>query len=184
MSVHFANFMGTMLNYPVHIKTEKLIEIMEEAVSAMETHSTPQFIYLQMKYWRELLLQHSINDMITEYVVKKVCSILKLDVISFHTTYFSSVRYLLKVGFKEDFADTELNGFVFIVSQDEKEDTQEKFIQVSKTLRKDLKKDIKKCSICSIPAKKSCSVCKSIYYCCREHQTQDWKRHKKECGKL
>ena len=26
-----------------------------------------------------------------------------------------------------------------------------------------------------------CGGCKDIHYCCKEHQTEDWKRHKKEC---
>ena len=30
-------------------------------------------------------------------------------------------------------------------------------------------------------AKGLCSSCKDVHYCCREHQTADWKRHKKEC---
>lgn len=29
-----------------------------------------------------------------------------------------------------------------------------------------------------------CSGCKIVYYCCKEHQTSDWKNHKKVCKKL
>ncbi len=31
---------------------------------------------------------------------------------------------------------------------------------------------------------KHCSACKSVYYCSRECQKSDWKRHKKECKKI
>ena len=35
---------------------------------------------------------------------------------------------------------------------------------------------------CSLEvAKGLCSGCKAVHYCCKEHQTEDWKRHKKEC---
>ena len=30
-------------------------------------------------------------------------------------------------------------------------------------------------------SKGQCSGCKKIHYCSREHQTRDWKRHKKDC---
>jgi hypothetical protein len=26
-----------------------------------------------------------------------------------------------------------------------------------------------------------CSKCKKVFYCCKEHQKDDWKRHKKTC---
>jgi len=31
---------------------------------------------------------------------------------------------------------------------------------------------------------RACSKCRSAFYCSREHQLQDWKRHKKECAKI
>mmetsp|Transcript_15324 Transcript_15324/g.44341 ORF Transcript_15324/g.44341 Transcript_15324/m.44341 type:complete len:144 (-) Transcript_15324:398-829(-) len=38
-----------------------------------------------------------------------------------------------------------------------------------------------KCAVCSEPAPKRCNDCKAVYYCSREHQIEDWKRHKKAC---
>lgn len=39
------------------------------------------------------------------------------------------------------------------------------------------------CAVCQVPATSHCGRCKSVYYCGREHQTSDWKDHKKSCGK-
>jgi len=42
----------------------------------------------------------------------------------------------------------------------------------------------KECTVCGATQNlKRCSKCHVVYYCGREHQTQDWKRHKKECQK-
>jgi hypothetical protein len=38
----------------------------------------------------------------------------------------------------------------------------------------------KTCSVCSKAASYRC-VCKSVYYCGKEHQKQDWKNHKGNC---
>lgn len=38
------------------------------------------------------------------------------------------------------------------------------------------------CGICKVKAKKTCSRCPQTY-CCREHQVEDWKSHKKVCCK-
>ena len=36
-----------------------------------------------------------------------------------------------------------------------------------------------KCAVCVAVSTLCCSVCKTTYYCCRDHQAQDWKAHKK-----
>ena len=38
------------------------------------------------------------------------------------------------------------------------------------------------CGVCSVPAKNKCAKCEKIYYCCRDHQVADWKRHKIDCS--
>ena len=39
-----------------------------------------------------------------------------------------------------------------------------------------------KCEICNSKLNLSfCGRCKSIYYCSKEHQKQDWPEHKKNC---
>ena len=40
------------------------------------------------------------------------------------------------------------------------------------------------CAICGKESFLFCGKCKTTYYCCREHQKQDWKEHKKSCGKV
>ena len=36
---------------------------------------------------------------------------------------------------------------------------------------------------CSAEGSKQCSRCKEVHYCSREHRVEDWKRHRKTCGK-
>eukprot|EP00347_Sterkiella_histriomuscorum_P021824 403332639 len=40
------------------------------------------------------------------------------------------------------------------------------------------------CNICKKPATNLCSKCKSVYYCNRDHQLEDWKIHKQVCKQL
>jgi hypothetical protein len=42
----------------------------------------------------------------------------------------------------------------------------------------------RKCVVCGVASKQSCSVCGDAYYCSREHQKQDWKTHKTTCQKI
>jgi hypothetical protein len=55
--------------------------------------------------------------------------------------------------------------------------------------------DSKKCNIkfknlyvletsCHAVASKACARCKSVYYCCVEHQKEDWAKHKTRCKKI
>lgn len=40
-----------------------------------------------------------------------------------------------------------------------------------------------KCSICDKPGSKVCGACELAFYCSKEHQKQDWHRHKANCCK-
>lgn len=44
-------------------------------------------------------------------------------------------------------------------------------------------KMIKYCLVpnCNEISNLTCSACKTVYYCGRLHQTEDWKSHKKNC---
>jgi hypothetical protein len=37
------------------------------------------------------------------------------------------------------------------------------------------------CAVCTQPAKQRCGGCHVTYYCCRDHQRLDWKRHRNQC---
>ncbi len=38
------------------------------------------------------------------------------------------------------------------------------------------------CNVCQKVATNQCAKCKQVFYCSREHQKQDWKDHKQQCG--
>ena len=41
---------------------------------------------------------------------------------------------------------------------------------------------IQRCAICGkLEGLSKCGKCKQAWYCCRDHQIEDWKNHKKEC---
>jgi len=40
------------------------------------------------------------------------------------------------------------------------------------------------CLVCGIPSTKSCSSCKTAFYCGGDHQKQDWRSHKEYCRKV
>jgi len=40
------------------------------------------------------------------------------------------------------------------------------------------------CNACAKPASSRCAGCKSVAYCCKEHQKADWKAHKAQCHLL
>jgi len=39
------------------------------------------------------------------------------------------------------------------------------------------------CALCGIAANKRCARCGVVFYCSKEHQTEDWKVHKQNCQK-
>ncbi|KAG7298115.1 hypothetical protein JYU34_018884 [Plutella xylostella] len=41
--------------------------------------------------------------------------------------------------------------------------------------------ELARCAVCSTETQKRCSRCLKIYYCSKEHQREDWKRHASEC---
>ena len=67
---------------------------------------------------------------------------------------------------------------------------------LSNTQKKEIKKMAKEsngritmnsiCEFCSeiSPHLQKCGACRSVSYCCKEHQAEDWKEHKKECKHL
>ena len=40
------------------------------------------------------------------------------------------------------------------------------------------------CIVCGNKASQRCSACRTVYYCCRVHQREDWPNHKQECFAL
>ena len=46
-------------------------------------------------------------------------------------------------------------------------------------------KPLRTCGLCAYKEKgmHKCGRCKSMYYCCKAHHTEDWKRHRTECSR-
>lgn len=57
----------------------------------------------------------------------------------------------------------------------------EMIMHLPKSLADDMSTARYVCKVCETRCDTKCERCKSIWYCCREHQLQDWKRHKKNC---
>jgi hypothetical protein len=185
MSIFIANFNNVNINFPIHITKEELFETLDESVEKMEIlQCSPYFSYLQLKKIEKLIDDNSVNGNVTQYVIEKVCGIIGVEVMKFILGYFTLIHHLIKHKYKNDELTFDNYGFVVATPKIDVDNTPEEFKKITKLLRKDWKKEMKVCGICSNPADKLCGICKSIYYCCREHQTEDWKRHKKECGKL
>lgn len=41
--------------------------------------------------------------------------------------------------------------------------------------------NLQACTVCSAPTTNKCSSCKSVSYCSKDHQKEDWKNHKDFC---
>ncbi|XP_070507233.1 protein vreteno-like isoform X1 [Chironomus tepperi] len=62
-------------------------------------------------------------------------------------------------------------------------------IDLKKSLCTIIKEDVKSCAFCGdINSEFICNGCSTMYfatfYCCKDHQERDWKRHKNECKSL
>lgn len=75
---------------------------------------------------------------------------------------------VIKAGIAKDDND---NGFMFVSDQD----TQ----AMSTKMRKRI---YRLCPICNLRSSLKCSRCE-VHYCSREHQKEDWAKHKSICGK-
>ena len=70
------------------------------------------------------------------------------------------------------FENDHLGSVEFCVAEDDNEDMEKRL--------KNILNKFKCCEVCNIQTKKMCK-CKLAYYCCEEHQKQDWKKHKSLC---
>jgi hypothetical protein len=182
MSLYLSTFKGITINYPYHTSKDKFFELFDKLVEEIKKIASVEDVYLEMKKVEGLILENRVNGEITQFVLEKVSKIMKLELSVFITSWFANINFLIKHKYKNAELSADDYGFVIGFPNTEEENTLEKTMKLAKSFRKDFKKDKKICGVCAEPAEKLCVICKSIYYCCREHQKQDWKRHKKECG--
>jgi len=175
-------FKKVSINFPYHTSKDKFFELLDALVEEIKKTATADDVYWEMKKVEGLIMENRVNGEITQFVLEKVCRIMKFELRDFIISWFANIHFLIK----HKYRNAELSGddYAFVISfpDTEEENTLEQTMKLAKSLRKDHKKRLKVCGVCAEPADKLCVICKSIYYCCREHQKQDWKRHKKECG--
>jgi len=173
-----AFFNGTPVNFPFISSKQKIFTHFEDAIKGYE--DDVEFYYKQTEYWESEMNKVAINGVVSIKLEKKLANQLGFDSIErFRILFNINVYYLLKKG---RIVDDENFGFI-ITEVPNTESNINKIISSVKSFDKILTAQMKSCGLCRQPAKTLCSKCKKIYYCCRECQVTDWKKHKMECEK-
>lgn len=161
-SVYLAFFNGTPLQFPSvdELEIKKLESFIDESIKSYNNDT--EFYLNQTKAIEQKIHELSKNNVLTKSIILETASQLGFDnELSLIIIWFCNIKYLLN---KKIIKDDNNNGFQYIAAD-----------------KKTLKKLTKHCEICGILSSKCCPTCKSAYYCCAEHQKQDWKIHKKYC---
>eukprot|EP01083_Nonionella_stella_P039410 107177_1 len=113
------------------------------------------------------------------YFGEKVCEYdtdqsLDSDVCDFVENWHCSDDYL--VNKIQDIHTADEDNIDFVSEQEQEEEEEEE-----KEEEKDGSDNEISCLVCGTSACSRCSRCKRAFYCSKEHQKADWKRHKKEC---
>ena len=99
MSIIIGTFNGTSVNFPYHIQPEKLFDILNEMIEELGEHHTLEEAYEQLVEIDNLICANSVNGVVTQYVIEKVCKILEQDAETFVFTFYSCIYYLLQNNF-------------------------------------------------------------------------------------
>ena len=167
-----AFFNGTPLGFPFLTSKEKLFNILDKSIEkGCFEEGTPEFYYAQTALWEKILCDNAKNGFVREKEVEKVAKLLGFsNGDTFITTWFLNIYYLTKIG---RIPDDNNFGFLIMEGKDIRNVAQEAF--------QDAYKQTLTCGVCQSPSKTKCSRCLKVYYCCRDCQMADWKKHKKVC---
>jgi hypothetical protein len=169
-SVNQAFFNGTGLTFPVIMPSKKLFEFIDEQILLYDKNDI-EFYYEQTKQMEKTLNDNAKNGFCREKEQEKVAKILGYknarDMI---TIWFCNIRFLIKMGRIQDD-----NNFGFLIMEGGD------IFNVAQEAFQDAYKETLTCGVCQTPSKTKCSRCLKVYYCCRDCQMADWKKHKKVC---
>lgn len=161
-----AYFNGTPLSFPYKTSKTELFALLDENVK--EYDSDWEFYLEQTKDIEKQLFELSGGRELTIDVIAKVADKLGQTWDKLTVMWFLNIKYLLDKGVIKDDNN---NGFLVIGGD-------------KKTVKRVRKIMGSVCIVCKKEAKHKCSKCGLAQYCCKEHQVENWKEHKKYCGKL
>jgi hypothetical protein len=165
-----AFFNGTGLTFPVIIPSKKIFEFIDEQILSYDKNDI-EFYYKQTDHMEKTINKNAKNGFCREKEQEKVAKILGFkNAYGLIIIWFCNIRFLLKMGRIQDD-----NNFGFLTMEGND------IMSVAKDLFKDLYKQTLTCGVCQAPSKTKCSRCLKVYYCCKDCQLADWKKHKKVC---
>jgi len=178
-SVISAYFKGTPFHFPFIASAKKVFGLLEEASNDYDKHTEDdiEFYYRQMEYYEHEANKFAINGILSTKKIKKL---------AIHLGFEDDSRFLIRCNIviyhllkHKRIPDNESFGFVIEIGSNPM--SIDVMMEEIKITNKELTEQKKSCGLCSQPATQLCSICKKIYYCCREHQKSHWKEHKTIC---
>jgi len=165
-----AFFNGTGIAFPYTIPSKKLFEFLDEQILSYDKNDI-EFYYKQTEQIENTLCDNAKNGFCREKEYEKVAKLLGFEnMVGMIIIWFCNIRYLTKIG---RIPEDNKFGFLIMEGKDIRYFAQEAF--------QDAYKQTLTCGVCQAPSKTKCSRCLKVYYCCRDCQLADWKKHKKVC---
>lgn len=169
-TIILAYFNGTPQNFPYKCTPQKIFECLDENISSYD--DDVEFYYNQTAEMEKALNDNSKRGFVTEKRLQKTAKDLGFESSEgFAIIWFCNIHYLLKKG---RICDDNNFGFMTMSGNG--------VISAFQKVFDEQLANSALCGVCKVKSKLKCGKCHQMY-CCREHQVQDWKNHKKVCGK-
>ena len=164
-----AYFNGTPLNFPFVVSVEEAFKKLDMMVVNRDDEDVED-IYNQMVEIENQLNTDAKRGFVTPKTIKKTAQEFGIGTGEMLALIWcGNIQYLLKKGrivSNNDYGFLIMRGDNVIQNYSDMADNQYALSAL--------------CPVCKVKSKLRCSKCK-VVYCCREHQVQDWKNHKKTC---